>query len=79
VAPYIGFGFNNPVKKKGHWGFFTDLGIFYHGAPALTLAPSRAVPTQLQADIDKEIQSVNRDIGDFTIFPVIQFGVSYKF
>jgi hypothetical protein len=79
VAPYVGFGFNNPIKKKGHWGFFTDLGLFFHGSPNLNLNPSRSVPQALQADIDEEEQEVNDDIKDYKIFPVIQLGVSYKF
>jgi hypothetical protein len=79
AAPYFGLGFNNPIKKRGHHlGFFADLGILYHGTPTFALTPSRSIPG-LQADIDKEIQSVNDNIKDFKIFPVIQFGLSYHF
>ncbi len=33
ASPYLGLGFNNPIKRSGHWGFFVDLGILYHGVP----------------------------------------------
>jgi hypothetical protein len=78
TAPYFGIGFNNPIKRKGHWGFFTDLGILYHGIPAVTLTTTKTVPG-LQAEIDKELQSINDDLKDFKIFPVIQFGITCKF
>jgi hypothetical protein len=78
VAPYFGLGFNNPIKKSGHWGFFADLGLLYHGNPYASLTTSKTVPT-LQSNIDKEVQSINQDLKDYTIIPVIQMGISYKF
>jgi len=39
---------------------------------------TRTVPG-LQADIDKEIQSINDDVKKFRLFPVIQLGLSYRF
>ncbi len=79
AAPYFGLGFNNPIKKSGHHiGFFVDLGILYHGTPSVTLTSSRTF-AQLQSDIDKEVRSINEDIKKYTIFPVIQLGLSYHF
>jgi hypothetical protein len=78
VAPYFGMGFNNPIKKSGHLGFFVDLGFLYHGTPSIDLTASRMFPA-LQADLDKQIRDVNEDIEDYSIFPVIQLGLSYKF
>jgi hypothetical protein len=78
VAPYFGFGFNNPIKTKGHLGFFVDLGMIYHGSPAAVITTAQSLPG-LQQDIDKQIQETNNDIKDFKIFPVIQMGLSYKF
>ncbi len=78
VAPYFGFGFNNPIKKSGHWGFFADLGLMYHGDPIATLTASKTVPT-LQQNIDKQVAKTNEDLKGFSIFPVLQMGISYKF
>jgi hypothetical protein len=78
AAPYFGLGFNNPIKKSGHWGFFADLGAIYHGEPKLSLTATNML-TGLQAEIDKQVSQSNEDLKDFKLFPVIQFGVSYKF
>ena len=78
VAPYFGIGFNNPIKRSGHLGFFMDLGVLYHGTPAVKLTTTKTIP-QLQADIEKQTQDVNNDIKDYKLFPVVQLGLSYKF
>jgi hypothetical protein len=78
VAPYFGMGFNNPIKRSGHLGFFADLGVLYHGTPAVKLTTTKTFP-QLQADIEKQTQKVNNDIKDYKLFPVIQLGISIKF
>ena len=78
VAPYLGLGFNNPITRKGHLGFFADLGLLYHGTPSAVMTTTKTVP-QLQADIDKEIRDVNDDIREFKLFPVVQLGFSYRF
>jgi hypothetical protein len=78
AAPYFGLGFNNPIKKKGHLGFFVDLGMMYHGSPIATITTTKTV-AGLQANIDKQVARTNNDLNDFKIFPVIQLGFSYKF
>jgi hypothetical protein len=78
AAPYFGIGFNNPIKKSGHLGFFVDLGVLYHGTPAIDLMSTRTFPI-LQADLDKQIQKANDTIKDYSFFPVLQLGFSYKF
>jgi hypothetical protein len=78
AAPYFGFGFNNPIKKSGHWGFFADLGLMYHGDPIATITTSKTVPN-LQQNIDKQVAKTNEDLKGYSIFPVIQMGISYKF
>lgn len=78
AAPYFGLGFNNPIKRSGHVSFFSDLGFLYHGTPSVSLTTTKSVPG-LQAEIDKEMQSINQDIRDYKLFPVIQVGLSIKF
>jgi hypothetical protein len=79
ASPYFGLGFNNPIKKSGHLGFFTDLGVMYHGNPKASLTVTNQSIPGLQQSIDKEVQEVNQDLEGFSWFPVIQFGLSYKF
>jgi len=78
AAPYFGIGFNNPIKKSGHLGFFVDLGLLYHGTPSINLTASRTFPA-LQADLAKQIQNISEDVKDYPLFPVLQLGLSYKF
>jgi hypothetical protein len=78
TVPYFGIGFNNPIKRSGHWGFFLDLGALYHGTPSVRITTTQTIP-QLQADIAKQVQDVNDDIRDYKYFPVFQLGFSYKF
>jgi hypothetical protein len=79
AVPFIGFGFNNPIKKSGHHlGFFIDLGVLYHGTPSVILSSSKTFP-QLQSDIRREIDDINQDIRKYNVFPVVQLGVSYHF
>jgi hypothetical protein len=78
VSPYFGIGFNNPIKRSGRVGFFTDIGLLYHGTPITSLTTTKTIPG-LQTEIDKELQSINEDIRDFKLFPVIQFGLSIRF
>jgi hypothetical protein len=79
VSPYFGLGFNNPIKKSGHWGFFTDLGVMYHGNPKASMTATNQSIPGLQQNIDKEVQDINQDLEGFSWYPVIQFGMSYKF
>ena len=78
ASPYFGIGFNNPIKRSGRVGFFTDIGFLYHGTPIASLTTTKTIPG-LQTEIDKELQSINEDIQDFKLFPVIQFGLSIRF
>lgn len=77
AAPYFGLGFNNPNKRKGHFGAFFDLEMIDHGTPLATLTRTRTVP-QLQADIDKEIRKANDGLEGFQSPPVVQPGLSLK-
>ena len=79
AAPYFGLGFDNPIKKTGHFGFFVDLGLMYHGDPTATLTATKPLTTRMQQDLDKQILKTNNDIKDYHIFPKIQLGLSYKF
>jgi hypothetical protein len=79
TAPFFGLGFNNPIKKEGHLGFFADLGFMYHGDPTASLTATKPLTSRMQQDLDKQILKTNNDIKDFNLFPIIQLGLSYKF
>jgi len=81
VAPYVGIGWGNAVGEDKRWGFVCDLGIVFQGSPDADLAatgPIASDPT-FQADLAKEEENLEDDLDFFKYYPVISFGISYKF
>jgi len=79
VAPYFGLGFGNPIKRSKHWGFWVDLGAMYHGHADATLTTTIAGIPQLQTDLKQQEVRFENDARKYTLFPIVQFGVSYRF
>lgn len=82
LAPYLGLGYGNAVGANGRWHFSFDLGVIFQGSPQVDLratASDPALQVQLDADIAEEERQIEDDLGFFTIYPVISFGVSYRF
>jgi len=81
VAPYLGIGWGNDARDKG-WGFTFDLGAMYHGAGTADLKANvinQSIANQIEADILAEEESINNDLADFKIYPVITIGINYTF
>jgi hypothetical protein len=80
TQPYLGLGYGNAVGSKGGFGFAFDLGVLFQD-PTVTITPSASC----QADPDcsdqaaQEEAELNDDVKDFDLYPVISFGLSYKF
>lgn len=90
IAPYLGLGWGYNSNTSG-WGFSLDVGAMYHGAPQVAMDVTRgsAIPPdggandtlfeEIQAEVEKERQTVEDDISDFKWYPVVRIGVTYKF
>jgi signal peptidase I len=81
-CPYLGIGYGNAVGRDGNWHFAFDFGVFYHGTPQVDLTATASDPRLqplLDADVEAERQDVEDDLEPFVVYPVISFGVSYKF
>jgi hypothetical protein len=50
-APYLGYGWGNPVLKNKQWGWLVDAGLMYQGKPDITLTANSAV---LSNDLEAE-------------------------
>ena len=74
LAPYIGFGWGNPVAKNKEWGFVTDIGLLYQGSPKVTLGATGAAV--LQSDIAAERARLEKDT--WTWSPMVSVGLSYQ-
>jgi hypothetical protein len=82
AAPYLGIGWGNALAKDKGWGFSADLGVLFQGAPRTSMTSSGCtLPdcSQLQSDITAENRKLNDEVDSFKAYPVIRFGVSYKF
>lgn len=84
VAPYLGIGWGNAVAADKGWGFSSDVGVVFQGKPKSALSNSgctagAAVCNRLATDIQAENRSLQAEMDDFKLLPVVRIGVSYKF
>lgn len=76
VAPYLGFGFGNPVAGESGLKFTFDLGTYYHGSPKATLSADGLLSPSAAPDQEEKLTS---NISWFKFYPVLSFGLIYKF
>lgn len=93
AAPMVLLGFGNLVPRNGHHFSMTfDLGAAYQGPPRITLnltgsacdpsglfCRSVASDPTIQANIVSEQAKLNKSASPVRFYPVLSFGVGYKF
>lgn len=73
VNPYLGIGIGNALNYK-KFGFTMDLGTMYQFEPQVSMAGNGLIePTASQSEI------VQSNISWFKFYPVLMFGLTYKF
>ncbi len=80
LSPYAGIGLGNPARSR--FGFFLDLGVAFHGTPGFTLTAvggSANTLPQFQSDLAAEAQSIQDDLVNITVYPVVTIGFSIGF
>ncbi len=80
LSPYAGIGLGNPGRSR--FGFFLDLGVAFHGTPGFTLTSvggSASTLLQFQSDLNAEAQSIQDDLANITVYPVVTIGFSIGF
>lgn len=81
-SPYLGFGWGNAVDKAGRWTFALDVGVMLQGSPDVSITATASDP-RLQAELDSNIQNEidkqNDNLKLLSVWPVISFGVGYRF
>lgn len=75
-VPYAGLGWGN-AARHGRVGFNFELGAMFQGSPKVSLSASGGAVSQ--ADLASEAQQAEGDLKDFKIYPVISFGLSFRF
>ncbi|HEV2856506.1 MAG TPA: hypothetical protein VHC97_27210 [Thermoanaerobaculia bacterium] len=89
IVPYVGLGWGNAVATSGNLGFYVDLGVVFQGEADITLipilpanSPINTTPGARQAfDIllRREEQDLEDEASDYDYYPVLSFGLSYRF
>jgi hypothetical protein len=78
VAPYFGFGWSGRASKTG-FSFKSDIGVMFQGSPKSTLTVTGAAASAAAADVAAAQASLDADMKDFNIYPVISLGLGYAF
>lgn len=80
VVPYVGIGFGTPAKSGGALGFLFDIGATIGKATVALDATGAASNPTLAADLQAQETKTQHDVQKYAkIYPVIQFGIAYKF
>lgn len=84
IAPYVGLGFGRALSRNGRFAFTADVGVAFTGAADVklnvTCTPSAvALCNQIQDDVMAEQAELQADADDFKYWPVLSFGLSYRF
>lgn len=92
VAPMALFGIGNLVPRSRHFSTSFEIGAAYQGPPrvALNLSGSACDPTGLncrsissdptiQSNIAAEQAKLNKSASPYKFYPVLSFGVGYRF
>lgn len=74
VAPYIGMGLGNPTSGASGVGFTFDIGTFYQGKPNASMSG-----TKLLTPMESQGPVLQDNIKWFQFYPVLSFGIYYKF
>jgi hypothetical protein len=80
VAPYIGVGWAKTPANTG-LAFYATLGVLFAGdarADLTATGPSANDPGFV-ANLRAEENSINEDLEDFGLYPVLQLGIQYRF
>lgn len=89
IVPYLGLGWGSTAAADRRVGFFLDLGVFFQGKGKAKLtpvipagSPINSTPGAREAlDIllQREEREIEDDVADYTVYPVVSFGLSYRF
>jgi hypothetical protein len=79
--PYLGIGFGNIFNGEGHFKFVFDAGMVFEGNPNVSLTADGALASDpgFRADLKKEEDDIQDYADSLAVYPVISFGVVYRF
>jgi len=91
IAPYAGFGWASNLSRSGLY-FSAEVGVLFIGKPKISYDASGLVRDQsggpvfdvganpqFQADLEAERQLLEDELEDFSMWPVLNLGIGYRF
>ena len=81
ISPYLGIGWGDAVGEDSRLSFFIDLGILFQGSPQAELDATGPIASdpQFRRDLNSEEKEIEDETEQFTVYPVITIGITYKF
>ncbi|MFQ5546353.1 MAG: hypothetical protein ACE5FE_10265, partial [Acidiferrobacterales bacterium] len=87
LATYVGIGWGNATRTNGRLHYSFDLGMIFLGSPKVDLSVMGMIPdairpyagAELQTILAAEQKELEEELEDLEIFPVVSFGLSYRF
>lgn len=89
--PYLGFGWGHSPANKGGLLLSFDVGVLFQGEPEVDLNVRGTATDKnnntvdfsndpsLQAEVTKERNKLKDDLKDFNLYPVLSFGIGWRF
>jgi hypothetical protein len=79
ALPYVGLGFGTPSTSHAGLGFLFDLGVAI-GKPTVSLmATGAGSNAQLQSDLNAQVAKSASDANKIPVYPVVSFGLAFRF
>jgi hypothetical protein len=87
LAPYLGIGWGNATRGERRLYYSFDLGVVFHGSPDVDLdvqgiiadVASEEASPELRTFLANEEKKLEDELEDLDLFPVVSFGLSYRF
>lgn len=76
TAPYLGIGYGSAARGPGRIKFLFDLGVLNQGSGDVSIASSSNQVSPV--DLRQEEDELEDDIEDFKLWPVLDFGISFR-
>lgn len=80
VAPMVGAGWNGAFAKR-RFGVSLSAGVVFQGEPRVSLQADGEIADDplFQQELQREQDELQEEVGDYTLYPVASFGLTYRF
>jgi hypothetical protein len=81
LVPYLGFGWAKTFGKNQRWGLTSDFGVAFLGAPRVSLHGDGAMAADpaYQRALAHEEDSIEDNLSDFKLYPIVSISFFYRF